>query len=194
MSNLAAALGWALVDLLEHPTQLARVRSGRSDSAEFAQRCALESTRLAQRSIMTRTVLSPVDFDTDEVTYQVPPGWNIATVLPPRNTSVAPGLKQWGRDRWTRQRLTDQNALSSAMLVTAFGHGRHSCPAQPFSLAAMTAATTHLLREYHRTPGWSSHPQPLPVRMGGVAGAEGPCLVDYVGSWPLLPAISERAR
>jgi hypothetical protein len=94
----------------------------------------------------------------------------------------APGLKQWGRDRWTRQRLTDQNALSSAMLVTAFGHGRHSCPAQPFSLAAMTAATTHLLREYHRTPGWSSHPQPLPARMGGVARAEGPCLVDYVAS------------
>jgi hypothetical protein len=103
-------------------------------------------------------------------------------VLPTRNTSVAPGLKQWGRDRWTRQRLTDQNALSSAMLVTAFGHGRHSCPAQPFSLAAMTAATTHLLREYHRTPGWSSHPQPLPARMGGVARAEGPCLVDYVAS------------
>ena len=50
----------------------------------------------------------------------------------------------------------------------------------PFSLAAMTAATTHLLREYHRTPGWSSHPQPLPARMGGVARAEGPCLVDYV--------------
>ncbi len=25
MSNLAAALGWALVDMLEHPTQLARV-------------------------------------------------------------------------------------------------------------------------------------------------------------------------
>jgi cytochrome P450 len=182
MSNLAAALGWALVDLLEHPTQLARLRSGRSDSVEFAQRCALESTRLAQRSLMTRTVLSPVDFDTGEVTYQVPPGWNIATLLPLLNTSVAPGLKQWDPDRWTRHRLSEQNALPSPMLVTAFGHGRHSCPAQPFSLAAMTAATTHLLREYQMTPGWTSHPQPVPAQIGGVARAAGPCLVDYVGS------------
>ena len=177
MSNLAAALGWALVDLLEHPTALDRVRLG--DEA-FGQRCALESTRLAQRSIMTRTVLSAVHFDTGEVTYQVPPGWNIATLLPLLNTSAGPGLEQWDPDRWTRHRLTEQDALPSPMLVTAFGHGRHSCPAQPFSLAAMTAATTHLLREYRMTPRWTSHPQPVPAQIGGVARAEGPCLVDYV--------------
>ncbi len=67
----------------------------------------------------------------------------------------------------------------SPMLVTAFGHGRHSCPAQPFSLAAMTAATTRLLREYRMTPGWTTHPQPVPAQIAGVARAEGPCLVDY---------------
>jgi cytochrome P450 len=176
MSNLAAALGWALVDLLEHSTELARVRLGDN---EFARRCALESTRLAQRSIMTRTVLTPVDFDTGEVTYRVPPGWNLATLLPLLNTSVAPGLEQWDPDRWTSHRLTEQNALPSPVLVTAFGHGRHSCPAQPFSLAAMTAAMTHLLREYQMTPGWTAHPQPVPAQIGGVARAEGPCLVDY---------------
>jgi cytochrome P450 len=180
MSNLAAALGWALVDLLEHPTQLARMRLGGPDTADFAQRCALESTRLAQRSIMTRTVLSPVDFDTGEVTYRVPPGWNIATLLPLLNTSVAPGLEQWDPDRWTRHRLIERKALPSPMLVTAFGHGRHSCPAQPFSLAAMTAATTQLLGEYQMTPAWTSHPQPVPAQIGGVARAAGPCRVDYV--------------
>ncbi|MGO9157248.1 cytochrome P450 [Mycobacterium sp.] len=175
MSNLAAALGWALVDLLEHPTALDRVRLG--DHA-FGQRCALESTRLAQRSIMTRTVLSAVHFDTGEVTYEVPPGWNIATLLPLLNTSAGPGLEQWNPDRWTRHRLTD--ALPSPMLVTVFGHGRHSCPAQPFSLAAMTAATTHLLGEYRMTPRWTSHPLPVPAQIGGVARAAGPCPVDYV--------------
>jgi cytochrome P450 len=51
MSNLMAALGWAFVDLLTHPTELARVASG---DTEFTQRCALESTRMAQRSIMSR--------------------------------------------------------------------------------------------------------------------------------------------
>jgi cytochrome P450 len=179
MSNLAAALGWALVDLVEHPEQLARVRGSGADSADLAQRCALESTRMAQRSIMTRTVLSAVEFDTGAVTYQVPPGWTIATLLPLLNTSAAPGLEQWDPDRWTRHRLTEQDALPSPMLVTAFGHGRHSCPAQPFSLAAMTAATMHLLRKYEMTPRWTSHPQPVAAQIGGVARAAGPCPVDY---------------
>lgn len=180
MSNLAAALGWALVDLIEHPVHLERIRNEDNDIGDFAQRCALDSTRLAQRSIMTRTVLAPVELDTGAVRYQVPPGWTIATLLPLLNTSAAPGLQQWDPDRWTRYRLTDQNALPSPMLVTAFGHGRHTCPAQPFSLAAMTAATTHLLREYRMTPGWTSHPLPVPAQIGGVARADGPCPVDYV--------------
>ena len=79
-----------------------------------------------------------VDLDTGDVTYRVPAGWTIATLLPLLNTSVAPGLEVWNPDRWNRYRLADADALPSPMLVTAFGHGRHSCPAQPFSLTAMT--------------------------------------------------------
>ncbi|HEX7460113.1 MAG TPA: hypothetical protein VF279_05740, partial [Acidimicrobiales bacterium] len=48
MSNLFAALGWALVDLLDHPDALVRVVAG--DRA-WTEACALESVRLAQRSI-----------------------------------------------------------------------------------------------------------------------------------------------
>jgi cytochrome P450 len=176
MSNLAAALGWALVDLLEHPAHLARVVAG---DADLAQRCALESIRLAQRSIMSRTVLSAVLLDTGDVSYQVPPGWTIATLLPLLNTSAAPGLGHWDPDRWTRHRLTDEKALPSPMLVTAFGHGRHSCPAQPFSLSAMTAAMTHLFGRYRITPDWTTHPRPVPAQIGGVARADGPCRLSY---------------
>jgi len=43
MSNLAAALGWALVDVIEHPTCSDRVVAG---DADLTQRCALESIRL----------------------------------------------------------------------------------------------------------------------------------------------------
>jgi cytochrome P450 len=129
---------------------------------------------------MARTVLSPVTFDTGEVTYQVPPGWTIATLLPLLNMSAAPGLACWDPERWTRHQLTEKDALPSPMLVTAFGHGRHSCPAQPFSLAAMTAAMTHLLRKYQMTPHWTSHPQPVGAQIGGVARAALPCRVDYV--------------
>jgi cytochrome P450 len=176
MSNLAAALGWALVDLLEHPAHLARVIA---DDTDLAQRCALESTRLAQRSIMSRAVLSPVCLDTGDVSYQVPQGWTIATLLPLLNTSAAPGLETWDPDRWTRHRLTDEKALPSPMLVTAFGHGRHSCPAQPFSLSAMTATMTHLFGRYQMTPGWTTHPRPVRAQIGGVARADGACRLDY---------------
>jgi cytochrome P450 len=177
MSNLMAALGWALVDLLLHPEQLGLVIDGDRD---LAQRCALESTRLAQRSIMARAVLEPVAFDTGDGVVDVPSGWTIATLLPLLNTSVAPGLQQWDPDRWHRHRLADQRELASPMLVTAFGHGRHSCPAQPFSLAAMTSAMTRLLGRYDMTPGWGEYPRPVPAQIGGVARSAGPCPVDYV--------------
>ena len=176
MSNLMAALGWALVDLLLHPDQLDLVVGGDRD---LAQRCALESTRLAQRSIMARAVLEPVAFDTGDGVVDVPSGWTIATLLPLLNTSVAPGLQQWDPDRWHRHRLADQRELASPMLVTAFGHGRHSCPAQPFSLAAMTSAMTRLLGRYDMTPGWGEYPRPVPAQIGGVARASEPCPVDY---------------
>ena len=176
MSNLMAALGWAFVDLLEHPTHLRRVADGDRD---LAQRCALESTRMAQRSIMSRAVLAPVDFDTGDVRYRVPAGWTIATLLPLLNTSAAPGLQQWDPDRWHRYRLADPSALPSPLLVTAFGHGKHSCPAQPFSLSAMTAAMTHLLGRYELTPRWAGHPRPVPAQIGGVARAADPCAIRY---------------
>jgi cytochrome P450 len=177
MSNLMAALGWAIVDLLLHPDELRRVAAG---DQELAQRCALESTRLAQRSIMARAVLEPVSFDTGAGVVDVPAGWTIATLLPLLNTSAGPGLHAWDPDRWHRYRLADTSALASTMLVTAFGHGRHSCPAQPFSLSAMTMAVTRLLGRYDMTPAWGEYPRPVRAQIGGVARAAERCWVDFV--------------
>jgi cytochrome P450 len=176
MSNLAAALGWALVDLVEHPDEQARLAAGEPG---FAERCALESTRLAQRSIMARTVLEPVDLDDGGTSYRVGAGATIATLLPLTNTSAAPGLEEWRPDRWNRNRLADTSALPSPTLVTAFGHGKHTCPAQPFSVSAMALALTHLLGEYEVTRTWSEHPLPVPAQIGGVARAAGECLLQY---------------
>lgn len=181
MSNLMAALGWAIVDLLAHPERLRLVAAG---DADLAQRCALESTRLAQRSIMARAVLQPVSFDTGAEVVLVPAGWTIATLLPLLNASAAPGLETWNPDRWHRYRIADASALASPMLVTAFGHGKHSCPAQLFSLSAMTIAMTRLLGRYAMTPKWGEYPQPVPAQIGGVARAADPCRVDYARLGP----------
>lgn len=175
MSNLAAALGWAVIDLVGHPAERAAVVAG---DAELAGRCALESTRLAQRSIMARTVLTPLTFDSGDEVHEVGPGVTIATLLPLTNSS-APGYDRWEPDRWHRSRLADASSLASPQLVTAFGHGKHSCPAQPFSISAMTRALTRLFAAHDLTPGWSSYPVPVPAQIGGVARADGPCWLRY---------------
>ena len=176
MSNLAAALGWLLVDLLGHPAELDRVRSG---DRSLAEQCALESTRLTQRSIMPRYVVAALDFDVGDAVYRVSPGTTIATLLPLTNTTAGPGLQDWDPRRWNRHRLAEPTGLACPQLVTAFGHGRHSCPAQPFALAAMAAAAMQLFGAYELTPQWSSPPVPLPAQIGGVARAAGPTPVSY---------------
>jgi cytochrome P450 len=176
MSNLFAALAWCLVDLLEHPDQARRVRAG---DRELAEACALESVRLAQRSIMLRYVLAPVTFDVGDARYEVGAGMTIATLLPLTNTSAAAGLDTWDPAHWNRRRLAGSAAFDAVELVTAFGYGRHTCPAQPFSLSTMTAAVTRLLTQYELAPGWSSHPAPVTAQIGGVARAGDPCPLRY---------------
>jgi len=176
MSNLFAAVGWALVDLLERPADATRVLNG--DSA-WAEACALESIRLSQRSIMARFVVEPVVLDVGPTRHEVEPGVTIATLLPLTNTSAAPGLDRWDPERWKGRRLADPSQLGTVELVTAFGHGRHRCPAQSFSLSAMTMAMTRLLGQFSLRPTWLQRPRPIAAQIGGVGRASAPCLVQY---------------
>jgi cytochrome P450 len=176
MSNLFAALGWALIDLLEHPTYAADVAAG---DRELAESCALESTRLAQRSLMARYVIAPVTLETTSATLTVDADVTIATLLPLTNTTAAPDLTEWRPQRWRRWRLAGPTGLAAEELVTTFGHGKHSCPAQPFSLAAMTATMTAVFGAFEVTPRWDDRPIPEPAQIGGVARAAGPCPVEY---------------
>ncbi len=149
MSNLFAASGWMLAQLVLHPDVLARVRDGEPGLVE---RCALESTRLGQRSVMLRAVLAPTEVRDEQHTYRVAPGAQIATLLPLTNTTAAPGLDTYDPDRWLRRRLRDEADLPARELVTTFGHGEHTCPAQPFSLAAMCRSAERLIATYDLTP------------------------------------------
>ncbi len=176
MSNLFAALGWHLVDLIEHPDEAEQMRLG--DTA-LGETCALESTRMAQRSIMARFTLAPFTIDLEEGPLEIPSGITVATLLPLTNRSAAPGLERWDPARWNRRRLRTPNGLPAAELVTVFGHGGHSCPARPFSLAAMTLTSRRLFSRFRWEPSWSQHPDPVPAQIGGVARAAAPCRARY---------------
>jgi cytochrome P450 len=177
MSNLFAAIGWALIDLLAHPEEAARVRNG---DRKVAESCALESIRLAQRSIMARYVLEPVTMDLgNDGVYEISPGVTVATLLPLTNSTAAPELDVWDPNHWNGRRLADSSQLAAVELVTAFGHGRHTCPAQPFSLSAMTSALTVLLAEFEMVPIWSGRASPVRAQIGGVARAGDPCPLRY---------------
>jgi cytochrome P450 len=175
MSNLFAASGWMLAQLATHPDVLARVRAG---EAGLLERCALESTRLGQRSIMLRAVVAPTVVTDEAHTYAVPVGAQVATLLPLTNRSAMAGLDGYDPDRWGRRRLIDEHALAARELVTTFGHGAHTCPAQPFSLAAMVMSAERLFADYDLTPRFTDV-APLPVQIGGVARAAAPCVVEY---------------
>jgi cytochrome P450 len=177
MSNLFAASGWMLGHLALHPDVLARIRAGEPGLVE---RCALESTRLGQRSVMLRAVLRPTTVRDERHEYVVEPGAQIATLLPLTNSSAMPGLESYDPDRWVRRRLQDESSLPARELVTTFGHGAHTCPAQPFSLAAMGRAAERLIATYDLTPvpGFTRI-VPLAVQIGGVARSQEPCEVRY---------------
>jgi len=175
MSNLFAAMGWTVVHALDHPEVRSRLEVGEPGLAE---RCALESTRLAQRSIMLRAVLRPTAVRDEHRTYEVAPGVVLATLLPLTNTSAAPGLQAYDPDRWDRRRLRDADALPARELVTTFGHGNHTCPAQPFSLSAMARTLTRLVTEHELEPRWQEA-RPLAGQIGGVARSEKPCVLGH---------------
>lgn len=176
MSNLFAALGWSLIDIVRRPEVRDRVRAGEDGLVE---RCALESIRMAQRSIMLRHVLRPVAVRIDAVTtVRVEPGATLATLLPLTNTTAAPGLDRWDPDRWRGRRLGPHEGLAAPELVTTFGHGPHTCPAQPFSLSALTRTARRMATTFALDPV-GAPPVPLPAQIGGVARAAAPCRLRY---------------
>ncbi len=174
-SNLFAALAWTLVNLLLDPELLARVAAGDDDLLE---RSAHESIRLAQRSLTLRRVLQPLDVTVETGTHRLAPGVFLATMLSVNNSSVAPGLERFDPDHYAGRRLADAVAPSTRELVSTFGHGRHSCPAQRFSISAIRIAVRRLLERYELTPGFRSA-EPRTRQIGGVARAARACPIDY---------------
>jgi len=174
-SNLFAALAWTLVNLLLRPELLARVRTGDDDLLE---RSAHESIRLAQRSLTLRRVLRPLEVETETGKHRLAPGVFLATLLSVTNPCAAPGLDRFDPDHYAGRRLVDAALPPARELVSTFGHGRHSCPAQRFSISAIRIALRRLLERYELEPRFRAA-RPLARQIGGVARAAHPCLVAY---------------
>ena len=175
MTNLFAALGWTLAQLALNPDVLARVTAG---DAALLERCALESTRMGQCSVMSRTVLHEIEIDDGTTRFRLAPGVTLATMLALTNTSAAPGLDHYDPDRWNGRRLRDEDSLPAREAVTTFGYGSHRCPAQRFSLSAITTTVRRLTTAYALEARFTAL-RPITEQIGGVARAAGPCPISY---------------
>jgi cytochrome P450 len=175
-SNLFAAMAWTLVHLLERPELLAAVRAG--DDA-LLERCAHESIRLRQRSIVLRRILKPCALSDEQATYRLEPGLSLATMMSVTNTTAAPGLDRFDPENYRGPLFQRTKALAGKELVTTFGHGAHYCPAARFSISAIRIATRALLERFELERRFDA-PGPLRRQIGGVARADRPCRIGYL--------------
>ena len=158
MTNLFAALAWTLAETVLHP------------SAAPLEHCAFEAIRLGQRSIMLREVLRPITFSDGRCEYRVGRGVQLATMLPLTNSERLG--REFDPGRWR------ERALHHDVTVTTFGHGPHRCPAQRFSVSAITRTVERLTSAFELVADFDEV-VPLPEQIGGVARSDRPCIVAY---------------
>jgi hypothetical protein len=94
-------------------------------------------------------------------------------VLSVTNSSALPGLGEFDTANYEGRRLVREPELPARELVANFGHGRHSCPAQSFSIEAIRHAVAALVARFEvERRFWG--PRPLRRQIGGVARADRP--------------------
>jgi cytochrome P450 len=125
-----------------------------------------------------RQVLRPVEIDDGRATYRLQPGVLIATMLSVTNPSAAPGLDRFDPDHYEGRSPARALALPARELVSSFGHGRHACPAQRFSISAIRIALRRLLERFELEPGFREA-RPRRRQLGAVARSERACWVRY---------------
>ena len=67
--------------------------------------------------------------------------------------------------------------------MTTFGFGPHRCPAQRFSLSAITRTVARLADNYELQARFDMV-RPLPGQIGGVGRAADPCPIGYTARRP----------
>jgi len=195
LANLYASLAWTLVNLLLNPGHRADVeteanavatRYGRDrflrDQRALAdmpllESCAMESIRLAQRSITLRKVMRPCRVETDQGTFTLAPGVFVTTLLSVNNAAYDT-LGTFDPRHYDRGRLAEHVRIPGKELVSTFGHGRHACVGERFATSAMKIAMVRLLAAFDLEPAFA-RAEPPAAQMGAVARAAAPCPVRY---------------
>ena len=172
-SNLYAAMSWTLVNLLLEPSWQAAALGDRG----LLEACALESIRLAQRSLTLRKVMQPCRVNDGTIEYVVQPGVYVATLLSVGNQAFA-GLERFDPGHYERGRPADRIGLPTRESVSTFGHGSHACPGRHFALAAIEIAIRAHLTRFELTPRFA-RAEPKPEQMGAVARAASACPVAF---------------
>ncbi len=160
MTNLFAAIGWALTLAAQHPADLTDI-----------DHLAFEAIRLGQRSLISREILRPFTFDAGETHVALEAGMVLATMAPVTNRAIAHG-NEFVPSRWSDRRL--YNAVD----IATFGHGAHRCPAQRFSMQAITRTVLAITTAFELST--SADPiVPVALQVGGIARPENPVIIDY---------------
>jgi cytochrome P450 len=172
-SNLYAAMSWTLINLLLHPQWQATARS----EPPVLEACALESIRLAQRSLTLRKVMQPCRVSDGAAQWRLSPGVYLATLLSVGNQAYA-GQAGFDPANYERGRPSDRLGLPTREAISTFGHGSHACPGRRFALAAIGISVAAHLARFELAPLFQ-RAEPKPGQMGAVARAAEPCRVAY---------------
>ena len=177
-------VSWSLIDLLQHPGELAKVLAeqsrifadGTGTSLDLVavhrmnclDRALHETARLRPVApVMLRRVLRPVDIRG----LVIPAGADVfvAPVLSHRLPVLFDHADQYDPDRFLA------NARQTSYLH-GFGGGTHRCLGEHFADLLTHVTVTRLLQHYELT---LVSPQPVPVRTPAFKGPRSPCLIRY---------------
>jgi len=177
-------VSWSLIDLLQHPGELAKVLAeqsrifadGTGTSLDLVavhrmnclDRALHETARLRPVApVMLRRVLRPVDIRG----LAIPAGADVfvAPVLSHRLPVLFDHADQYDPDRFLA------NAKQTSYLH-GFGGGTHRCLGEHFADLLTHVTVTRLLRYYELT---LVSPHPVPVRTPAFKGPRSPCLIRY---------------
>ena len=149
-SNLFAALAWTLANLLHAPDDLAAVARRR--------RAAARPVRLRvdpHRAALDHHAPGPAPARLRGRRRHLPPRARRAPhdhALGPQPRRPRLGLDRFDPDHYDGRRLVPADELPAKELVSTFGHGSHTCPAQRFSISAIRTAIAAPGRAYDLTP------------------------------------------